>query len=495
MEECLTKARIVNAKVFMSEQQSDLFGCSAGGFHQQRNCSACTVSSTNAWNMNFQTGNMNNNNNKTNSNVVRPLASDDVVYDIPFTSIIEAYEDCVKNKRRSPDCVYYSMDFESGIYFTWLDIIHGRYKPGRSKCFIVTKPVLREVFAANFADRVVHHWIAMRINPLFEARFEAQGNVSFNCRKGYGIQSAVRYAESLIRDCSENYTKDCWIGKGDIKSYFMSMNKSLIWEMLSDFLYEKYHADDRDCLLYLLSVTIFNHPEKNCVRRTPKRMWDELPASKSLFSSEPDKGLPIGNLPSQLIANFYGSVFDYYVMEVLGIKHYARFVDDFVFVLKSKDDVKKAFRESAKFLREQLLVELHPKKIYIQHYSKGMYFVGTYLKPGRTYISNRTVGHFYDCLHRYNELADAGLQEEYVEKFVQSVNSYLGLMIHYNSYNIRKKICLRMILPKWGKFLYIAGHFQKACVKSEYKSSRKLWKSIKTKKANAILTPEICAAD
>ena len=68
-------------------------------------------------------------------------------------------------------------------------------------------------------------------------------------------------------------------------------------------------------------------------------------------------------------------------------------------------------------------------------------------------------------------------------------------MIHYNSYNIRKKICLRMILPKWGKFLYIAGHFQKACVKSEYKSSRKLWKSIKTKKANAILTPEICAAD
>ena len=426
-------------------------------------------------NMPRSSGALAHSNNKNNNNYsVRAVSAiDHIVYDISFDSIYEAYLDCRKNKRTSDSCTLFDFGYESDLVELWHSIRTAQYTPTFSYCFIVTIPVYREVFAASFIDRIVHHWISLRIEPLLEARFVAQGNLSKNCRKGQGVKSAVEQLDAMIKDVSAEYTQDCYVFKGDFSNFFMSLDKSLLWEMIQIFLYDNYHGEDLQCLLYLLRETINNCPQDNCVLRSPRSFWDNLPKRKSLFHTPKSKGLPIGNLSSQLLANFYASCFDEWMTEVKGVKHYIRFVDDFVFILPRKEDILSLIPEIKQYLSEQLLTELHPNKIYVQHYSHGVPFVGAVVKPGRIYISNRTRSHFYNKIRLYNSYAEQGLQAQYVEKFVQSINSYLGLMIHYNTYRIRKKICSELILPQWHQYLYFVNGYRYARVKVQYRTHRK----------------------
>lgn len=414
------------------------------------------------------------NKNNNNNYAVRAVsAKEPIIYDISFDSIYDAYLDCRKNKRTSNSCTLFDFDYEFELVALWNSIRTAQYKPSFSYCFIVSSPVYREVFAASFIDRVVHHWIALRIEPIIEHRFVEQGNVSKNCRKGQGSKSAISHLDTMIKDASNNYTEDCYIFKGDFTNFFMSMDKALMWEMVQLFVLDNYHGEDLQCLLYLLRETINNCPQDNCVLRSPRSFWDNLPKRKSLFHTPKSKGLPIGNLSSQLLANFYASCFDEWMTEVKGVKHYIRFVDDFVFILPHKEDILTLIPEIKQYLSEQLLTELHPNKIYVQHYSHGVPFVGAVVKPGRIYISNRTRSHFYNKIRIYNSYAEQGLQTQYVEKFVQSINSYLGLMIHYNTYRIRKKICSELILPQWHQYLYFVNGYRYARVKVQYRTHRK----------------------
>lgn len=424
-------------------------------------------------------GNINNNNNKSSALRVRAVSAiQPILYDIPFSSIVEAYEDCCRHKRTSADFMRFSCNYESCLVDLWESIRSGVYQPTTSITFIVEKPVKREIFAAAFIDRVVHHWICMRLEPILERRFSSQGNVSKNCRKGEGCQKAVFALYNHIREESAGYTRDAYVFKGDFQSYFMSVSKSLLWEMLDIFIRDHYQAEDIDCLLYLTRTVIFHSPQSDCVRRSHTSQWKGLPPSKSLFHNPPDKGMPIGNLSSQIFANFYGSVFDHYVMEVKGFKRYLRFVDDFVLVASSAESIRSVIPELDEYLSSSLLVSLHPRKRYLQHYSKGIHFVGAFIHAGRIYISRRTLGNLYTCIMHYNTLASEGKASAYAEKFVASLNSYFGLMIHYSTYNLRRKVSLR-ISPEWWEYIYIEGHFRKFVVKSQYKQNRKMRKTVR----------------
>ena len=163
-----------------------------------------------------------------------------------------------------------------------------------------------------------------------------------------------------------------------------------------------------------------NDPTKDCIFKTPKHLWKLLPPHKSLFNNE-GYGLPIGNLTSQWFANFFLTEFD---LESKKKYPYGRYVDDFWVITKSKKECREYFQFAKKYLKENLDINIHSDKIYIQHYSKGVYFIGAILKNNRAYISNRVVASLY-------EKKDGN---------VNSINSYLGAMSHYMSYNIVKKI-------------------------------------------------------
>lgn len=141
--------------------------------------------------------------------------------------LFQAYYDARKNKRNKIDAIEFEMDYESHLFELAEEILNEQYRPSKSICFVVDKPVKREIFAASFRDRVVHHLIYNYINQILEPCFIHD---SYSCRLGKGTLYGIRRLDHFIRSCSENYQKDCYILKLDIKGYFMSINRGILYQ-------------------------------------------------------------------------------------------------------------------------------------------------------------------------------------------------------------------------------------------------------------------------
>ena len=215
----------------------------------------------------------------------------ELVYPTPGVTLAEllgAYYSCRRNKRNTMNALSFEVDYESELMALRDEINSGCYVPGRSVAFVVDKPVQREIFAADFRDRVVHHLIINKLNPLFEHAF-----------------------------IYDSYARKLFL-------------------RLSNFIDDRYEGADSVMLKNLCEIVLMNKPSENCVIRGKPSDCDDLPKDKSLFHSPPDCGLPIGNLSSQVFANFYLNIFDHFVKHDLGMKYYGRYVDDFVLVHESR---------------------------------------------------------------------------------------------------------------------------------------------------------------
>lgn len=229
---------------------------------------------------------------------------------------------------------------------------------------------------------------------------------------------------------------------------------------------ERYHALDRDRVIELCHKVIYCDPARHCIIKGRRLDWDDLPRSKSLFHSPPDCGLPIGNLTSQVFANFYMDRFDHYVKHDLGIRYYGRYVDDFIIVHHDKDYLKNLIKTLSTFLTDKLHLTLHPKKIYLQHYTRGVQFLGTFIKPNRIYIGKRTKSNFYQAIQKQNVITrDHKPTKQEQKTFQSSMNSYLGIMKHYRTYRLRKKMLWKYLSPYWWNHVYVSGSYQKLVMK------------------------------
>lgn len=342
---------------------------------------------------------------------------------VTTAGLLEAYYDCRKNKRKTASALVYEMDYESRLIALRDRINTQTYKPGKSICFVVTRPRYREVFAASFEDRIIHHYIALRLEPLFEQVFCPY---TYNCRKEKGQLYGINTLKSQLIECSENYTRDCYIMKLDLSGFFMSINKDILAEKIDRFVCERYTGkegvspdiwqaypgEDKEDLRRLCRIVIYHQPEKNCERHSPAKYWDYLPANKSLFTN--GEGLAS-----------------------LGLR-------------------------------------LNEKKTYIQHYTKGVQFTGSIVKPHRTYTCNHTITNFIIAVRRLNRAKEL---RQY-ERAVCSINSYLGLMKHNNEYNTRKKV-LGMIEPKAFEYIYIKGRYEIVALKNKYKKRLTTYRRIR----------------
>lgn len=358
---------------------------------------------------------------------------------VSIEDIFEAYYDCRKHKRRTANALKFELDFEKELVKLWKEVNNGTYEPHRSIAFIVTEPVQREIFAADFRDRIIHHLIINKINPLLEAYFIDD---SFNCRKGKGVLAGVRQAENYMKLCSKNYTQDCYVLKLDLQSFFPSIDKRILFDSLAAFVNERYMGADKRIIVDLIESTIFNAPQNDCVIKGKRSDWVGLPPSKSLFGSGPEVGMPIGNLTSQIMANFYLTKLDKYIKNKLRIRYYARYVDDLFLLHPSKEYLQEVSRNITKFAAEELKVKVHPRKFYLQHYSKGANFIGAYIKPGRVYIGKRTKSNMYMAITKGLAELETGMDVcmDKLEHFTSSINSYLGFMVHYKTFKLRKKM-------------------------------------------------------
>lgn len=382
---------------------------------------------------------------------------------IQLSDVLEAYFHCRKNKRNTSAAIAFEINYEANCFDLWREIVERRYFPSPSIAFVINKPVKREIFAACFRDRIVHHLIGLRLIPLFEGEFIDE---TTNCRKGKGTSCGINLLYNSIQKVSKAYTSDCWVLKLDLKSFFMCIDKGLLWDRLSLFIKDRYTGDDIETLLYLTEVTLKNDPSIECKLRSPKSKWDDIPKHKSLFTVKKGLGLAPGNLPSQIWANFYLNPFDHWVKE--RFSEYGRYVDDFYIVSSDKSALIEFIPEIKEYL-STLGLTLHPDKIYLQHYTKGVKYIGAVVKKDRKYVSNRTVGNFRSAIHRFNKLAEQeGYAERHAELFASCINSYLGFLKQYASYGIRRK-CASIISDKWWNVMYFNGHFEKISIKNKFK--------------------------
>ncbi len=360
--------------------------------------------------------------------------------DLTLEEVFQAYYECRQKKRGTRSALRFEMHYEHNLHNLWQDIVQRRYHITPSSTFIVTSPVMREIFAATFKDRIVHHLVIGRLLGIFENLFI---DYSYSCRSGKGTLYAVRSVEKMMKECSMYYTQDCYVLRLDIQGYFFHINKRILKEKLHKIVNEKYFATNRGAILYLLDEILANNPVSQCRFHSPKKMWQDLPKSKSLFFSKKDCGLPIGNLTSQIFANLYLNDFDHYVSEMDKDLYYGRYVDDMILIHPSREFLLKAKDDIENYLETNLDLKLHPKKISLQHYKKGFLFVGAYIKPNRIYPGKRLQKSFYKRMQALNKRWETQPENKYDKKLVletlSSINSYFGLLKHYDAWRVKLK--------------------------------------------------------
>ena len=379
---------------------------------------------------------------------------------IPLVDLFKAYYSCRKNKRNTINALAFELNLEEELIKLKEALESGTYTISNSIAFVVDKPVKREIFAANFRDRVVHHLLIQKMNAVFEPHFVYD---SYACRKGKGTHFGIKRVAGFIRKCSKNYTQDCYVLKLDIKGFFMHINKTILYAKIKTLFTEKYNGADKELYLNLCKTILFNEPVTNAVIKGNLSNWDNLPKDKSLFSAKNGYGLPIGNLTSQVFANVYMSALDHFIKHHLGVKYYGRYVDDFVLVHTNKDYLKSLIPIISKFLKTELHLKSHPKKMYLQHYSKGVNYIGGFIKPNRIYVSKRTKGNFHEALHNQNKLIANTIKPNKAEKllFLSSMNSYLGILGNYKSYKLRKLYISERLSKKWLTHFTVNSSFAK----------------------------------
>ncbi len=347
---------------------------------------------------------------------------------ITAEEIYEAYYDCRKNKRSKASAVMFSVHYERELRKLRRELNDMTYNIGTSIAFGITRPKHREVFAASFRDRIVHHLLMMKLEPILES--EMIDN-SFNCRKGKGTECGVNTLAEQIKTVSQNYTREAYVLQCDLQGFFMSIDKHILWNMVSDIMRKKWCYGNLDWWLWLVKMIIIHRPERDCVIKGDKRILDNLPDNKTLFRSG-GKGLPIGNLTSQIFGNYYLTPFDWWLRSILpkGCDT-GRFVDDFYVVGTDGKGMMKTIPAIRQHLKDYGLT-LHPRKVMITEVKKGVKFIGAVIKPWGIYTGNRTVGHAF-------EVAEIERVEN-LERHVQRLNSYFGFMKHRLTYAIRWRL-------------------------------------------------------
>ena len=354
---------------------------------------------------------------------------------VTIDEVYDAYYDCCKHKGSTPGCIEYQMNYIANNYQLYIDLNSMEYEISKSKAFCVTIPKLREVFCADFRDRIIHHLLAIRFTDILEGEMTDK---AYACRAGKGTDYGIADVKKQIERVSENYTKEAWILRGDLQGFFMSINRSLLYRLLENVIMEKYHESDIEWWLWLWKKVVLHDPTKNCIKVGDLSLWNKLPKNKSLFTCGKGVGLPIGNLPSQLLANLLLSKFDKLMIKRVGKNGgYGRYVDDFVVISRDKNLLLNILQYARNYLLEELGLTLHPRKVSLQRASSGVRFTGALMRPGRTLPNSRTVEHLYEVIDKFGMMSDPKC--EVLQRYVSRINSLMGVLVHYNTYNVRRK--------------------------------------------------------
>ncbi|MFH0923111.1 MAG: RNA-directed DNA polymerase [Candidatus Falkowbacteria bacterium] len=406
-----------------------------------------------------------------------------------YNNLYRAYLDCRKTKRKTANALKFEIDLEKNLERLFAELKFKIYRPGRSVCFVVTKPVPREIFAADFRDRIVHHLLIREIIKYGERNFIFD---SYACREDKGTHKAIAKLKKFIRQItnlsasSQSSPRDCdeaedaslqngstapiaigdygaitrvFYAQLDIKGFFMAIDQRILYKLVEK-LVEKQNRPRqwKQDVLWLAGVIIFHSHAENYITKGDRSLFNLIPPHKSLRCQPKGRGLPIGNYTSQFFANLYLNELDQFVKRELKCKHYIRYVDDFILLYADKEKLKYFKDRINYFLKEKLSLELNSNKIRIQSLGKGIDFLGYFIKSDYTLVRQKVVNRLKNKLSCVNFADVNSLNElEYLNKNLAMINSYYGHFKHAESFNLRKNIYNNHLGELKGAFLLKEG--------------------------------------
>lgn len=343
---------------------------------------------------------------------------------LSVSEVFQAYYDCRKAKRNTWNALEFEQNLERNLMDLYYELVSGEYKPGRSIMFVITKPKAREVWAANFRDRVVHHILYNRYSDHFYKRFIYD---SYACIPEKGTLRAANRLQHFIRSASKNHTQSIWFLKADVANFFVSINKTVLDQLLAR------HITD-PWWMKLTRIILHKDPKENVFIKSNKTLLAKVPTHKSLLNAPDGFGLPIGNLSSQFFANVYLDELDQYAKHTLKLKHYVRYVDDIVVLDSDGSRLNAVYEKLSAFAENMLGVSFHPRKKEINRMEVGVNFVGYIIRPWCKYVRRSTINNMYKRTELHLDF----------EPLRATVNSYFGMLRHANAYKERKRAAMKL---------------------------------------------------
>ncbi len=310
-----------------------------------------------------------------------------------------AWAEFRKGKRNKPDVQAFELHLEDNIFALREDLVSGNYRHGDYHQFRISDPKPRVISKASVRDRLLHRAIHRVLYPIFDKTFIFD---SYSCRDNKGTHRAFWRLAQMTRKISENYTRPCYALKCDIRKFFDSIDHQILFGLLEDRI-----ADEK--LLKLLRDIIGS------------------------FEHSPGKGMPLGNLTSQLFANIYMDPLDKFVKHQLKAKYYLRYADDFIFLSDNPDELMGYLVEANHFLKTKLKLNIHPNKIYLRKLKWGIDYVGYVVLPHYNLPRRRTV-------ERIKKKLKSSLAMGDFESVAGAMPSYLGYLGHANAYKLQKSL-------------------------------------------------------
>jgi len=348
-------------------------------------------------------------------------------------AVFDAYFDCRKAKRNSINQLRFEVDLEANLVALHRELRSGDYRTGCSVAFVVTHPKIREVWAADFRDRVVHHVIYNAISERYYRRFIRD---NYACIPGRGMHDGLRRVSGFARSVTRNWTRPAYFLRADVASFFNSIDRHLLIDLAGRHVPEEW-------IRALISQIVLHDPRTNVSLRSPAALFERVPRHKSLLHAPPGKGLPIGNLTSQFFANLYMDGLDQFAKHVLKARYYGRYVDDMVLLHEDPEVLNAWYRQMDVFLRSTLALRLHPNKKHLNLADRGIDFTGFIIKPGRVYLRRTSLSKCRQKITTW-ERNGSPIDAESLRDLSESLNSYLGMLRQVNGYNARKAICRRV---------------------------------------------------
>jgi len=316
---------------------------------------------------------------------------------ITIEKLLQAWQEFLRDKKDRKDVILFQAKLMDNIFDLFNDLKNKTYIHGDYIAFNISDPKPRQIHKATVRDRLLHHLIYQELYTYFDNKFIYD---SYSCRLNKGTHKAINKFRDFSRKVSKNNTQTCWVLKCDIRKFFANIDHVILKQILAK------HIQDKN-ILWLLSQVIdsFN----------------------SIYAmAEMRKGLPLGNLTSQLLVNIYMNEFDQYMKRELKVKYYIRYADDFVILSENKNYLENLLSQIDVFLSESLKLSLHPDKVFIKTISSGVDFLGWVNFPKHRVLRTSTK-------RRMLKNLKANPKEE-------SRQSYLGMLKHGDTFKLKSKI-------------------------------------------------------